>query len=76
MSATEDKKWLYAVDLSDAEWHSVPGALYGGIEIAYPERGAVAMRNTEDRETVTRYTEAEWEAGVLGAQDSEFDPDR
>ena len=38
--------------------------------------GAVAMRSSLDRDTVLRYTAAEWEAFVLGARDGEFDLDR
>ncbi|SCK33332.1 protein of unknown function (DUF397) [Streptomyces sp. SceaMP-e96] len=46
------------------------------MEIAFLERGAVAMRNSTDPDVVLRYTEAEWRAFVLGARDGEFDLQR
>ncbi|MFD4634862.1 DUF397 domain-containing protein [Streptomyces sp. NPDC058284] len=70
-----EKDELYALDISDAEWHSAPGteADEERVEIAYLPAGAVAMRSSLDPETVLRYTEAEWQAFVLGARDGEFD---
>lgn len=43
------------------------------MEIARLPEGAVAMRSSLDKETVLRYTKAEWDAFVLGARDGEFD---
>jgi hypothetical protein len=70
-----EKDELYALDISDAEWHSAPGteAQEERVEIAYLPGGAVAMRSSLDPDTVLRYTEAEWDAFVLGARDGEFD---
>ncbi|MER6693655.1 DUF397 domain-containing protein [Streptomyces minutiscleroticus] len=66
---------LYALDISDVEWHGAPGteAHEERVEIAYLPEGAVAMRSSLDPGTVLRYTEAEWRAFVLGARDGEFD---
>ena len=66
---------LYALDISDAEWHSAPGTEEHEerVEIAYLPGGAVAMRSSLDHGTVLRYTEAEWRAFVRGARDGEFD---
>ncbi|MEV7994514.1 DUF397 domain-containing protein [Streptomyces sp. NPDC086077] len=66
---------LYALDISDVEWHSAPGTeeQEERVEIAYLPAGAVAMRSSLAPETVLRYTEAEWRAFVLGARDGEFD---
>lgn len=66
---------LYALDISDVEWHCAPGTEEHEerVEIAYLPDGAVAMRSSLDTETVLRYTEAEWQAFVLGARDGEFD---
>ncbi|GAA3800246.1 DUF397 domain-containing protein [Streptomyces chiangmaiensis] len=66
---------LYALDISDVEWHSAPGTETHEerVEIAYLPGGAVAMRSSLDPDTVLRYTEAEWRAFVLGARDGEFD---
>jgi hypothetical protein len=66
---------LYALDISDVEWHSAPGTEEHEerVEIAYLPGGAVAMRSSLDPDTVLRYTEAEWRAFVLGARDGEFD---
>ncbi|NEB75072.1 DUF397 domain-containing protein [Streptomyces sp. SID14478] len=70
-----EKNELYALDISDVEWHSAPGTEQHEerVEIAYLPDGAVAMRSSLDPETVLRYTEAEWTAFVLGARDGEFD---
>lgn len=65
-----EKNWLYNLDISDAVWKTTEGST---VEIAMLEQGAVAMRNAEDRDTVLRYTAAEWRAFVLGARDGEFD---
>ncbi|WP_330465837.1 DUF397 domain-containing protein [Streptomyces longwoodensis] len=66
---------LYALDISDVEWHCAPGTEdhEERVEIAYLPAGAVAMRSSLDPDTVLRYTEAEWRAFVLGARDGEFD---
>ncbi|GAA3042358.1 hypothetical protein FHS39_005052 [Streptomyces olivoverticillatus] len=74
MISEHEKAELYAMDISDAEWLSAPGT--GNeerVEIAYLPGGAVAMRNSEDPDTVLRYTESEWRAFVLGVRDGEFD---
>ncbi|MER6129156.1 DUF397 domain-containing protein [Streptomyces sp. NPDC001795] len=70
-----EKNELYALDISDVEWHSAPGTEEHEerVEIAYLPGGAVAMRSSLDPDTVLRYTEAEWRAFVLGARDGEFD---
>jgi hypothetical protein len=70
-----EKDELYALDISGVEWHSAPGTETAEerVEIAYLPNGAVAMRSSLDPETVLRYTEAEWQAFVLGARDGEFD---
>ncbi|CAM5686752.1 hypothetical protein SALBM135S_07329 [Streptomyces alboniger] len=70
-----EKDELYALDISGVEWHSAPGTEQAEerVEIAYLPAGAVAMRSSLDPETVLRYTEAEWQAFVLGARDGEFD---
>ncbi|MFA3838572.1 DUF397 domain-containing protein [Streptomyces aureus] len=70
-----EKNELYALDISDAEWHSAPGTEdhEERVEIAYLPAGAVAMRSSMEPETVLRYTESEWTAFVLGARDGEFD---
>ncbi|GHE74015.1 regulator, BldB [Streptomyces longispororuber] len=70
-----EKNELYAIDISDVEWHSAPGTETHEerVEIAYLPHGAVAMRSSLEPETVLRYTEAEWRAFVLGARDGEFD---
>jgi hypothetical protein len=66
---------LYSLDISGVQWHSAPGTeeQEERVEIAYLPGGAVAMRSSLDPETVLRYTEAEWQAFVLGARDGEFD---
>ncbi|QGV78186.1 DUF397 domain-containing protein [Streptomyces ficellus] len=75
MGSAEEKDALYALDISGVEWHGAPGtsADEERVEIAYLPGGAVAMRSSLEPETVLRYTEAEWEAFVLGARDGEFD---
>ncbi|MER6048295.1 DUF397 domain-containing protein [Streptomyces sp. BHT-5-2] len=77
MGTAADKEWLYSLDISDATWQRPPGDPEAeAVEIAFLERGAVAMRNSKEPEVVLRYTEAEWRAFVLGARDGEFDLDR
>lgn len=75
MGTQQEKDELYALDISDVEWHGAPGTSPDEerVEIAYLPDGAVAMRSSLDPETVLRYTEAEWTAFVLGAKDGEFD---
>ncbi|MFI6418346.1 DUF397 domain-containing protein [Streptomyces sp. NPDC050842] len=69
------KDELYALDISGAEWEGAPGTDPDEerVEIARLPEGAVAMRSSLDKETVLRYTKAEWDAFVLGARDGEFD---
>ncbi|WP_306325842.1 DUF397 domain-containing protein [Streptomyces venezuelae] len=69
------KDELYALDISGVEWEGAPGTSPDEerVEIARLPEGAVAMRSSLDRETVLRYTKAEWDAFVLGARDGEFD---
>ncbi|MGW1073948.1 DUF397 domain-containing protein [Streptomyces sp. NPDC002537] len=65
---------LYARDISGLEWLSAPEPTTEvRVEIAYFPDGAVAMRSSEDPDTVLRFTEGEWRAFVLGARDGEFD---
>ncbi|MFG2334514.1 DUF397 domain-containing protein [Streptomyces sp. NPDC048604] len=75
MGTQQEKDELYALDISNAEWHGAPGTTpeEERVEIAYLPGGAVAMRSSLEPETVLRYTEAEWTAFVLGAKDGEFD---
>ncbi|MFE6161749.1 DUF397 domain-containing protein [Streptomyces sp. NPDC056486] len=70
-----EKNELYALEISDVEWHSAPGteAHEERVEIAYLPDGAVAMRSSVEPETLLRYTGAEWRAFVLGARNGEFD---
>ncbi|MYS10034.1 DUF397 domain-containing protein [Streptomyces sp. SID6041] len=69
------KDELYALDISDAVWEGAPGTNPDEerVEIAKLPEGAVAMRSSLDKETVLRYTKAEWDAFVLGARAGEFD---
>ncbi|GAA2817106.1 MULTISPECIES: DUF397 domain-containing protein [Streptomyces] len=69
------KEELYALDISGVEWQGAPGTSPDEerVEIAYLPGGGVAMRSSLDKETVLRYTKAEWDAFVLGARDGEFD---
>ncbi|MET9557970.1 DUF397 domain-containing protein [Streptomyces sp. NPDC006645] len=75
MGTAQEKDELYALDISDVEWLSAPGTSEDEerVEIAHLPGGAVAMRSSVDPDTVLRYTEAEWQAFVLGARDGEFD---
>ncbi|MEU6731785.1 DUF397 domain-containing protein [Streptomyces physcomitrii] len=75
MSAETDKQDLYALDLSGVEWRGAPGSdPQDRVEIAELPGGAVAMRNAAcPDDPPLRFTRAEWEAFVLGAQDGEFD---
>ncbi|MFE3329062.1 DUF397 domain-containing protein [Streptomyces sp. NPDC059176] len=75
MGSAQEKDELYALDISQVEWHGAPGTRPDEerVEIAYLPDGAVAMRSSLAPETVLRYTEAEWRAFVLGARDGEFD---
>ncbi|AJF67598.1 MULTISPECIES: DUF397 domain-containing protein [Streptomyces] len=69
------KDELYALDISGVEWQGAPGTSPDEerVEIARLPEGAVAMRSSLDKDTVLRYTKAEWDAFVLGARDGEFD---
>ncbi|KQX14293.1 MULTISPECIES: DUF397 domain-containing protein [Streptomyces] len=69
------KDELYALDISGVEWQGAPGTSPDEerVEIAHLPEGGVAMRSSLDKETVLRYTKAEWDAFVLGARDGEFD---
>ncbi|MFF9848304.1 DUF397 domain-containing protein [Streptomyces litmocidini] len=69
------KDELYALDISGVEWQGAPGTSPDEerVEIARLPGGAVAMRSSLDKDTVLRYTKAEWDAFVLGARDGEFD---
>ncbi|MFJ9853095.1 DUF397 domain-containing protein [Streptomyces sp. NPDC101150] len=74
MGTAADKEWLYGLDISGAVWQRPAGnGTEEAVEIAFLERGAVAMRNSTEPDVVLRYTEAEWRAFVLGARDGEFD---
>ncbi|MCS0636502.1 DUF397 domain-containing protein [Streptomyces sp. LP05-1] len=77
MGTAQEKDELYALDISGVEWHGAPGTTPDEerVEIAYLPGGAVAMRSSLDKDTVLRFTEAEWHAFVLGARDGEFDLD-
>ncbi len=69
------KDELYALDISGVAWEGAPGTSPDEerVEIARLPEGAVAMRSSLDKDTVLRYTKAEWDAFVLGARDGEFD---
>ncbi|MCZ0981509.1 DUF397 domain-containing protein [Streptomyces diastatochromogenes] len=69
------KDELYALDISGVVWEGAPGTSPDEerVEIARLPEGAVAMRSSLDKDTVLRYTKAEWDAFVLGARDGEFD---
>ncbi|MEV5510500.1 MULTISPECIES: DUF397 domain-containing protein [Streptomyces] len=75
MATQEETDALYAMDISGVEWLSAPDSPpdLPRVEIAYLPGGAVAMRSSEDPDTVLRYTESEWRAFVLGVRDGEFD---
>ncbi|MFC5725010.1 DUF397 domain-containing protein [Streptomyces gamaensis] len=76
MATQEETDALYAMDISGVEWLAAPGTEgQERVEIAYLPGGAVAMRSSEDHDTVLRFTEGEWRAFVLGARDGEFDLD-
>ena len=66
-----DKNWVYDLDISEAVWLRT-AETEEAVEIAFLDRGAVAMRNSTDRDTVLRYTPEEWTAFVSGAKDGEF----
>ncbi|MGW1144659.1 DUF397 domain-containing protein [Streptomyces sp. NPDC002454] len=70
-----EKDELYSLDISGVEWLGAPGTEEDEerVEIAYLPGGGVGMRSSLDKETVLRYTDAEWHAFVLGARDGEFD---
>ncbi|KQX47668.1 MULTISPECIES: DUF397 domain-containing protein [unclassified Streptomyces] len=69
------KDELYALDISGVSWEGAPGTSPDEerVEIARLPEGGVAMRSSLDKDTVLRYTKAEWDAFVLGARDGEFD---
>lgn len=73
-SAHDDKMWVYELEIPEGAWRSTPGNKGEAVvEVAFLERGAVAMRNSWDLDTVLRYTPEEWKAFVLGVKDGEFD---
>lgn len=64
------------LDLSDAVWHrsARPGESGAQLEHAFVQ-GFVAMRTSQHPEAAGTliFTQAEWDAFVLGAKDGEFD---
>jgi hypothetical protein len=75
----DDKQHIRgALDLSDAVW--LRGARAGELEGPHLEHafvhGYVAMRTSDHPEPAHTliFTEAEWDAFVLGVKDGEFDP--
>lgn len=64
------------IDLSNAEWlrsSQAEDPADGHLEIAFVS-DHIAMRNSADPDgPVLIFTQAEWDAFVLGAQDGEFD---
>jgi hypothetical protein len=59
-------------DESRAAWRRAEGST---IEIAFVD-DLIGMRNAEDQDgEILIFTEAEWDAFVLGARDGEFDPE-
>ncbi|MYW65264.1 DUF397 domain-containing protein [Streptomyces sp. SID8379] len=71
----QEKRKIYAIDLSDAQWLSAPGGpAWGRVEVAALADGAVAIRNPQDpRGLVLRFTAHEWESFKRGALHGEFD---
>ncbi|OQO90012.1 DUF397 domain-containing protein [Saccharomonospora piscinae] len=74
------------LDLSGAEWKSLPGATLGApatVEYAFVTHGDVTSvtpvtyvllrQHTSDGPTVLVFTPSEWDAFLLGARDGEFD---
>jgi hypothetical protein len=59
-------------DHTRAEWRSAPDS---NVEIAFVD-DLIGMRDGRQPEgPILVFTEAEWEAFVLGAKDGEFDPE-
>ena len=72
-----EKPSAYELDLSNAEWLRAEESEgeEEAIEIAFVDE-YIAMRNSAEPEgTVLVFTQAEWDAFVLGAKDGEFDFD-
>jgi hypothetical protein len=72
-----EKPAAYELDLSGAEWQRAEESEgeEEAIEIAFVEE-YIAMRNSAEPEgTILVFTQAEWDAFVLGAKDGEFDFD-
>jgi hypothetical protein len=72
---SDDRADLYALDLSDAQWITAPGADPNDrIEIADLPDGGMALRNPADPHgAVQRYNAREWAAFLAGVRDGEFD---
>lgn len=76
-SGQREKPAAYELDLSNAEWLRAEESEGEdeAIEIAFVGE-YIAMRNSAEPDgTVLVFTEAEWDAFVLGAKDGEFDFD-
>ncbi|MDX3095389.1 DUF397 domain-containing protein [Streptomyces sp. ME01-24h] len=70
------KSELYARDLKEARWFksSKSGYLPECVEVAYLEDGAVAIRDSQNRDlSPLRFTAEEWTAFREGVREGEFD---
>lgn len=73
----QEKPAAYELDLSNAEWLRAEESEgeEEAIEIAFVDE-YIAMRNSAEPDgTILVFTQAEWDAFVLGAKDGEFDFD-
>ncbi|GGM28332.1 DUF397 domain-containing protein [Dactylosporangium sucinum] len=61
-------------DSSRAQWRSAPGGSHGSrVEVAFVD-DLIGLRNGADPDSpILVFTQAEWDAFVLGAKDGEFD---
>jgi hypothetical protein len=68
-----EKTYADTFDAGAAGWmrSGEPGGEY--VEIARLPDGGVAMRNSNDPDTILFFTRAEWDAFTGGVNDGEFD---
>ena len=69
------KKELYGMDLSHAQWKKSSRSQIGVnhcVEVADLGNGAVAMRDSKNPERELRFTPEEWAAFRDGVRDGEF----
>ncbi|MBT8227612.1 MAG: DUF397 domain-containing protein [Dactylosporangium sp.] len=63
-------------DLSRAVWQGAPDDGRDGVQIAFVD-DLIGVRNAAEPDgSVLVFTQAEWDAFVLGAKDGEFDLDQ